>query len=293
MEFVCRPFQGLRKVLGLLAIHLDVKLGLRRKYSSVNRVTNTGLANCIETPRMTLLNTPNPSSSLKPQDAMTLKPNNPAPGVPYYTPAQEPPAGTPLNPETAPTLFRPIKIRGVTLGNRIIVSPMCTYSAEDGHLTNWHLVHLGQFALHGAGLVFVEATAVQAIGRISPEDSGLWKDSQIAPLKRITDLVHSQGRLAAIQLGHAGRKASTRASWHMKPGDKFLSPPEEGGWPDEVVAPSSIPFIEGSFANPKELTLEEIKGVVKSFADAAIRAIQAGFGKFSASSDVVIHILTR
>ena len=109
---------------------------------------------------------------------------------------------TPLKTDSAPTLFKPLRTRGVELQNRFVVSPMCTYSAQDGHLTDFHLVHLGQFALQGAGLVFVEATAVEPRGRISPEDSGLWEDSQIVPLKRITDFIHSQNTKAAIQLAH-------------------------------------------------------------------------------------------
>lgn len=128
--------------------------------------------------------------------------NKAAPGVPYFTPAQEPPAGTPLKTDSAPTLFKPLRTRGVEQQNRFVVSPMCTYSAKGGHLTDFHLVHLGQFALQGAGLVFVEATAVEPRGRISPEDSGLWEDSQIVPLKRITDFIHSQNTKAAIQLAH-------------------------------------------------------------------------------------------
>src|SRR5438105_8155633 len=117
-----------------------------------------------------------------------------APNVTYYTPIQDIPPGIPLsliksettksNGKTTkfPPLFTPLKLRGVTLSNRIVVSPMCTYSAHDGILTDWHLVHLGQFALRGAGLIFVEATSVTPQGRLSPNDSGLWKDEQIAPL---------------------------------------------------------------------------------------------------------------
>src|SRR6266540_1111983 len=142
-----------------------------------------------------------------------------APNTPFYTPIQNSPPGTPLslikttqtNGTIAefPPLFTPLKLRGITLPNRIAVSPMCMYSAHDGALTDWHLVHLGQFALRGAGLIIVEATAVTPQGRISPQDSGLWKDEQIAPLKRIVDFVHSQGAKIGIQLAHAGRKAST------------------------------------------------------------------------------------
>jgi 2,4-dienoyl-CoA reductase-like NADH-dependent reductase (Old Yellow Enzyme family) len=204
--------------------------------------------------------------------------NKPAPNAPYFTPAQDPPAGTPLNAATAPTLFTPLKIRSVTLSNRFVVSPMCTYSADDGHLTDWHLVHLGQFALHGAGLVMVEATAVQAIGRISPEDSGLWQDSQIPPLRRIVDFVHAQNQHAAIQLAHAGRKASTLAPWIAGTVKKELAAVEDGGWPRQVVGPSAVPFSD-IYAVPRELRVEEIRQVVRDFASAAARAVQAGFGE--------------
>ncbi|CAG9939271.1 unnamed protein product [Clonostachys rosea f. rosea IK726] len=173
-----------------------------------------------------------------------------AEGVPFFTPAQNPPAGTALDASTAPTLFRPLRIRGVTLQNRFVVSPMCTYSARDGHATDFHLVHLGQFALSGAALTIVEATAVEARGRISPNCLGLWQDSQVAPLRRIVDFVHSQGGKAGIQLAHAGRKASTLAS--------------------------AIPFA-GDYATPKALRLEDIKKLVQGFADAARRAVEAGF----------------
>ena len=139
--------------------------------------------------------------------------NKAAPGAPFFTPAQDPPAGTALNPDSAPTLFRPLQIRGLQLQNRFVVSPMCQYSADDGHLTDWHFAHLAGFAMRGAALTIVEATAVTANGRISPEDSGLWKDSQKAPLRRIVDFAHSQGQKIGIQLAHAGRKASTVAPW--------------------------------------------------------------------------------
>ncbi|KAK7418217.1 protein disulfide-isomerase precursor [Neonectria magnoliae] len=201
--------------------------------------------------------------------------NKAAPGVPYFTPAQEPPAGSALDPASAPTLFKPLRIRGVTLHNRFVVSPMCTYSARDGHLSDWHLVHLGQFALHGASLVTVEATAVEPRGRISPNDSGLWEDGQIAPLKRITDFIHSQNSKVSIQLAHAGRKASTLPPWIGGSVNKALAPASVGGWVDDVVGPSAIPFAE-DHAQPHELTVEDIKGLVQSFVDSAVRAVKAG-----------------
>src|SRR6266542_989587 len=199
---------------------------------------------------------------------MTTRASN----VPYYTPIQNPPPGTPLsliihqsNGEIKefPPLFTPLKIRDTTLPNRIVISPMCTYSAEDGILTDWHLVHLGQFALRGVGLIIVEATAVTPEGRISPNDSGLWKDEQIAPLKRIVDFVHSQGVKIGIQLAHAGRKASTTSPFDLYKSHQnnvkipLLVTEESGGWPNDVVGPSPIPW-DKNHAYPKELTVEQI-----------------------------------
>ena len=208
---------------------------------------------------------------------MTVKKtaSTPAPGAPFYTPVQNPPAGTAVaTGAEVPTLFTPLKLRDLTLQDRFAVSPMCMYSADDGHLTDWHLVHLGAFALRGAGLTIVEATAVTANGRISPEDSGLWQDSQIAPLKRVVDFVHSQGQKIGIQLAHAGRKASTLSLWHVGR-SRQVADPEEGGWPDNLWAPSAIAWDEG-YPTPHEMTTAQIESLVQSFADAAKRAVQAG-----------------
>lgn len=147
---------------------------------------------------------------------------------------------------------------------------MCQYSSKDGMATDWHLVHLGSRAVGGAGLVMVEATAVEAEGRISRADMGLWNDGQIAPLARIAEFVAGQGAVPAIQIAHAGRKASTAIPWE---GNRALTP-EEGAW--EVVGPSSIPFDDG-FPAPRELTKEEIASLTASFARAARRALAAGF----------------
>jgi len=117
-----------------------------------------------------------------------------------------------------PKLFTKLRLRGLTLQNRIMLSPLCQYSAEDGHHTPWHLTHLGGIIQRGPGIAFVEATAVVPEGRITPEDSGLWKDSQIEPLRKIVEFAHSQGQKIGIQLAHAGRKASTVAPW-LSPGD--------------------------------------------------------------------------
>lgn len=206
----------------------------------------------------------------------SVKPENTAaPGVPFYTPAQVPPAGTPIEPTDA-TLFTPIKVRSVETENRFVVSPMCMYSAKDGHLTDFHLVHLGQFALRGAGMVMVEATAVEPQGRITPEDSGLWQDSQIEPLKRIVDYIHSQNTKAAIQIAHAGRKASTLAPWLTETTNKSIADESIGGWPEDVRGPSNIPFSD-TYPQPHEITKDQIKEIVQKFADTAKRAVKAGF----------------
>lgn len=169
-----------------------------------------------------------------------------------------------------PGLFSPLEIRGVTLRNRVGVSPMCQYSGVDGMATDWHLVHLGSFAKGGAGLVIAEATAVAPEGRISPADLGLWKDEQIEPLARVARFVESQGAVAGIQLGHAGRKASTPPPWES--GDYVES--ADGGWP--VQGPSPVPFDDGH-ALPVELTAAEIAELPRRFATAARRARAAGF----------------
>ncbi|KAI1419267.1 NADPH dehydrogenase [Xylaria sp. FL1777] len=204
--------------------------------------------------------------------------NKRAPGAPYYTPEQSPPAGTALDPDTAPTLFQPLKIRDLTLQNRFVVSPMCQYSADDGHHTDWHFSHLSQFVLRGAALIIVEATAVLANGRITPQDSGLWKDSQIAPLKRIVDFAHSQGQKIGIQLAHAGRKASVLAPWLQHGGKHgIVASKEHGGWGDNVWSASAIPVAENDYAVPKEMTVEDIQELLQGFRDAARRALEAGF----------------
>src|SRR5689334_18606826 len=133
-------------------------------------------------------------------------------------------------------LFSPLELRSVTLSNRIGVSPMCEYSSTDGFANDWHLIHLGSRAVGGAGLVMTEAAAVVPEGRITPHDLGIWKDEHIEKLKQIVDFLHCQGSRAAIQLAHAGRKASMQRPWE---GD-HLVPPSEGGWTN-IVAPSPIP----------------------------------------------------
>jgi 2,4-dienoyl-CoA reductase-like NADH-dependent reductase (Old Yellow Enzyme family) len=170
-----------------------------------------------------------------------------------------------------PDLFSPLQLRGVTLPNRIAVSPMCQYSCEEGFATDWHLVHLGSRAVGGAGLVIVEATAVSAEGRISPQDHGIWLDAHIPMLRRITDFIHSQRSNAGIQLAHAGRKASTQRPWD---GDSVV-PVSEGGWTN-VFAPSAIPFSE-KYPMPIALDAAGIRKVVDDYAAATRRAREAGF----------------
>jgi 2,4-dienoyl-CoA reductase-like NADH-dependent reductase (Old Yellow Enzyme family) len=167
-------------------------------------------------------------------------------------------------------LLSPLTLRGVTLRNRIVVSPMCQYSAEDGFANDWHLVHLGSRAVGGAALIFVEATAVTAEGRISPGDLGIWKEEHIEPLARIARFIHSQGAIAGIQLAHAGRKASCDLAWR---GGARLSP-AQGGW--EAIAPSAIPFNETD-PMPIALDIAGIDAVVAAFEAAAQRALTAGF----------------
>ena len=169
-----------------------------------------------------------------------------------------------------PHLFTPLVLRGITLRNRIAVSPMCQYSSKDGFANDWHLVHLGSRAVGGAGLVMTEATAVEARGRISPADHGIWKDEHIEFLSRITAFLNQHGAIAGIQLAHAGRKASVQA-----PSEGGGAIPEsEGGW--LTVAPSAIPFRPNDPA-PVPLSKDEIHAVVNAFAEAAKRALRAGF----------------
>jgi 2,4-dienoyl-CoA reductase-like NADH-dependent reductase (Old Yellow Enzyme family) len=167
-------------------------------------------------------------------------------------------------------LFEPLTQRGVTFRNRIAVSPMCQYSSEDGFANDWHLVHLGSRAVGGAALVMMEATAVEARGRISPFDQGIWKDEHIPFLTRIAAFLKQFGAVAGIQLAHAGRKASVRRPWE---GGAAI-PASEGGW--QTVAPSAVPFRPSDPA-PAELSKSEIHAAVNAFVAAARRAFEAGF----------------
>jgi len=172
--------------------------------------------------------------------------------------------------DAASHLFTPLTLRGITLRNRIVVSPMCQYSCEDGLATDWHLVHLGSRAVGGAALVIAEAAAVEARGRISPEDLGIWDEKHIEPLARTTRFIKAQGSVAGIQLAHAGRKAATYRPWSGSGGLR----PEDKPW--QIVGPSALPFDEG-YQKPHELSKAEIGEIVQAFRQAALRSKQAEF----------------
>lgn len=175
---------------------------------------------------------------------------------------------------TAPLLFQPLNLRGLTLRNRVVISPMCQHAAEAGHATAWHLVHLGKFALGGAGLILTESTAVDPRGRIGTADLGLWKDSQIAPLKAVVDFVHANGSAIGVQLAHAGRKAGSQPLWE---GGAALSEPTlaADAEPWQRLGPSALPAGPG-WSIPEVLDEQGIEAVIQRFADAARRADAAG-----------------
>ncbi len=168
-------------------------------------------------------------------------------------------------------LFTPLTIRGITFPNRIAVSPMCQYSSVDGFANDWHLVHLGSRAAGGAGLVMAEATAVEARGRISYGDLGIWQDEHIDFLRRITAFIKSQGAVAGIQLAHAGRKASCELPWN---GGAVIAAGAKNGW--QAIGPSPLAFRPGDPV-PHTLTKAEIQHTIQLFAAAAQRAVAAGF----------------
>jgi len=168
-------------------------------------------------------------------------------------------------------LFEPFSIKDVTLRNRVAVSPMCQYCSDDGFPNDWHLVHLGSRAVGGAGMVMVEATAVSPDGRISPDDSGIYTDEHIEPFAKIVNFLKEHGSIAAIQIAHAGRKASVRKPWE---GDDSIDI-DQGGW--ETIAPSAIAFGGSIPKVPKEMSHEDIARVQTDFVDAAKRALAAGF----------------
>lgn len=220
--------------------------------------------------------------------------NAPAPGVPFFTPRHAQSPGTPLDPSAkVPTLFTPLKIRNATLRNRMIVAPMCQYSAADsgpdiGALTPYHVATLGHYALKGASLVFTEASGVQPNGRISANCPGLWDDGQIPGFKAVADMVRSQGALYGIQLAHAGRKSSTCPPFinaqFKRPSIRATK--DIGGWPEDVVsAMGGEAYVwdgkrsddpSGGFWPPRALSEAEIRQLVQDWASAATRAVKAG-----------------
>ncbi|MBX3372775.1 MAG: NADH:flavin oxidoreductase/NADH oxidase [Phycisphaeraceae bacterium] len=171
-----------------------------------------------------------------------------------------------------PTLFTPLTLRDVTLRNRIAMSPMCQYSSTDGFATDWHLCHLGSRAVGGAGLIIVEATGVEAIGRITPDCLGLWKDEHVEALRRVTAFIEAHGAVPAIQLAHAGVKASRCRPFHPTP--NAYVPEAQGGW--MPVGPSAARFNDDGPV-PHALSIAEIHRVRDAFAAAAQRAVRAGF----------------
>lgn len=167
-------------------------------------------------------------------------------------------------------LFEPLTIRSIQFKNRIVVSPMCEYSSEDGFANDWHLVHLGSRAVGGSALVFTEAAAVSPEGRITPDDLGIWKDEHIEFLKRIAAFITAQNAVPGMQLAHAGRKASHASPWK---GNHLLKK-DEGAW--TTLAPSAIGYKETD-PLPKAMNMQDIEQLKKDFRNAALRAVQAGF----------------
>jgi 2,4-dienoyl-CoA reductase-like NADH-dependent reductase (Old Yellow Enzyme family) len=177
--------------------------------------------------------------------------------------------------EEPASLFDPLVLRGVTLPHRVSVSPMCMYASEDGFANDFHLVHLGRFALGGGGLIVMESTAIAPQGRISHHDVGIWSDEHIAPLRRVTEFITAHGGVPAVQLAHAGRKAAMRVPWRggtpLEPNDA-----EAGYAPWPLVAPSAIPPT-ASWPVPAALDAAGIAASIRDWAAAARRAVQAGF----------------
>ncbi|WP_300064741.1 NADH:flavin oxidoreductase/NADH oxidase [uncultured Roseobacter sp.] len=174
------------------------------------------------------------------------------------------------------TLFSPFRLRDVTFKNRIAVSPMSQYRARDGHANDWHMVHLGRFAMGGAGLVYAEATAVERDGRRTHGDLGVWEDAQVEALQPVAAFLDREGAVPGIQLGHAGRKASERRPWHGETpvNDKDVAARREAPW--RACAPSALPYAEG-WPAPVEMSEADIARVIDSFGAAARRAADAGF----------------
>ncbi|KAJ2486488.1 hypothetical protein IWW37_005598 [Coemansia sp. RSA 2050] len=203
---------------------------------------------------------------------------NPSPGT-----AIEPSAGAIAqgfaqgpNSSPLPKAFQPLTIRDYTIKNRIWVSPMCMYSSEDGYATDFHFAHYSQYAMHGAGLIMVEATGVLPEGRITPNCLGIWRDEHIGNLSRIVSHAHKYGAVMGIQLGHSGRKGSTIPLHLYGTRPTLHATDSEGGWPDNVYGPSPIAY-DNQHYTPREMTIADINAAQQAFADAAVRADQAGF----------------
>ncbi|KAJ3337027.1 hypothetical protein HDU93_001746 [Gonapodya sp. JEL0774] len=177
--------------------------------------------------------------------------------------------------KSTPLLFQPLKIRGIEFKNRIFVAPMCQYSCENGFFTAWHLAHLGQYASRGASLVIFEATGVQPNGRITPNCPGLWSDDHVPGLKKIADYVRNEGSIPGIQLAHAGRKGSNWSPFLGK-GPDVVASTADGGWPENVVSASAIPY-SNTTAIPRAMSKADIDECVKAWGDAARRANICGF----------------
>jgi len=252
--------------------------------------------------------------SMAPQDY-----NRGVDGIEYFTPQHLTSPGT-INqdaqqPSTSiPTLFKPLTIRGTTLKNRFLVGPMCQYSTSShgpsiGALTDYHIATLGHYALKGAGLVFVEASGVQPNGRISPNCPGIWSDSQIPALRRVSDFIKSQGALSGIQLAHAGRKSSTCAPWiagaqKTQGGKRKVSVragADVGGWPEDVVGPmggeewawdgKKVSEDGSGYWPPRALNEQEIGEMVQDWSRAAERSVKAGIDviEIHAAHGYLIH----
>ena len=176
---------------------------------------------------------------------------------------------------STPLLFEPFELRGVRLRNRIVVSPMCQYSAQDGTVTDWHLVHLGKFAQGGAGAVFVEATAVEKRGRITHGDTGIWDDAQIPGLRRIAQFIRDQGAVPAVQLAHAGRKASMARPWYGN-GPLTQADLDRGDKPWSIIGPTDAP-IDAAWLTPRAMKEGDLQAVLTAFRSAVRRAHAAGF----------------
>ena len=176
---------------------------------------------------------------------------------------------------STPLLFQPIELRGVNVRNRIVISPMCQYCAQDGAVTDWHLVHLGKFAQGGAGIVFLEATAVERRGRITHGDTGIWDDAHIAGLRRIAEFIKGQGAVPAIQLAHAGRKASMARPWYGN-GPLTQADLERGDKPWSTIAPTDQP-IDDAWIRPRAMKEGDEQALLNAYRSAVRRAHAAGF----------------